>query len=117
MLARLLRLHPSTYKRSLSLERQTQNRLPANRAACFGSVFPKIKTAYKCSGAIAAVAQAWPLLPKRSMPHSPVYVPLILRGYIDDALIRMIEGQHRQQIVLDMRSEEHTSELQSRQYL
>jgi len=33
MLARLLRLHPSTYKRSLSLERHTQNRLPDSRAS------------------------------------------------------------------------------------
>src|SRR5450756_2406658 len=43
------------------------------------------------------------------MPHSPVYVPLILRGYIDDALIRMIEGQHRQQIVLDMPGDQEVS--------
>src|ERR1035437_4670696 len=83
--------------------------MPANQAACFGCVFPKVRTAYSCSGAIAAVAQAWPLLLKRSMPHSPVYVPLILRGYIDDALIRMIEGQHRQQIVLDMPGDQEVS--------
>src|ERR1035437_1325291 len=32
-------------------------------------------TAYTCSGVIAAVAQAWPLLPKASMPHRHALCP------------------------------------------
>src|SRR3712207_6981417 len=56
-------------------------------------------------------------LPISSSPRSWILPPLVLAAYPTGVVLRLFEHQLRAALSSQYRSEEHTSELQSRQYL